>query len=311
MKQTNTAGPLLVSMLPRMSRMLYFGKDSVIADNIDQKMPPSIEEAINAGRPTRMASPPNLVFPRKLMFNSMIFVTAGFVRCEVNLQPFVIEAPALFMAPNGTIIDKLCYPVGTRSLIIAFNDTDRFGAINNSSSKIIRLHTASPRIIPFQKDRMDRYTQLFRIILHVQESPEHQFKDDILRGFMEVLLGSIAKILLEEEAKKDLAAISTPAIDTFVSLVQKHCQQERSLSFYAEKMHMSPKYLSGLIASSGRNASQIIRDNLILEAKVLLRSGQYNVQEVSNILGFPNASFFGRYFKNATGITPRKYQKEN
>ncbi len=145
----------------------------------------------------------------------------------------------------------------------------------------------------------------------MQESPEHQFKDDILRGFMEVLLGSIAKILLEEEAKKDLAAISTPAIDTFVSLVQKHCQQERSLSFYAEKMHMSPKYLSGLIASSGRNASQIIRDNLILEAKVLLRSGQYNVQEVSNILGFPNASFFGRYFKNATGITPRKYQKEN
>ena len=63
-----------------------------------------------------------------------------------------------------------------------------------------------------------------------------------------------------------------------------------------------------VLKTSGRYASHWIRDFVILEAKALLKSGKYTVQQVADKLNFSNASFFGKYFKAATGMTPRKYQ---
>ena len=59
---------------------------------------------------------------------------------------------------------------------------------------------------------------------------------------------------------------------------------------------------------SGRVATEIIREYVIAQARLLLSSGEYNVQQVANLMYFPNASYFGRYFLKATGITPKQFQ---
>ena len=51
--------------------------------------------------------------------------------------------------------------------------------------------------------------------------------------------------------------------------------------------------------------------SLILKSKELLREGNLLVYEISNELNFPNPSFFSRFFKKQTGITPFQYQKQN
>lgn len=58
----------------------------------------------------------------------------------------------------------------------------------------------------------------------------------------------------------------------------------------------------------GKKPGDIISDNVILEAKVLLISKTLSVQQVSDKLNFPNSSFFCKYFKSATGCSPRQYQ---
>jgi len=50
-----------------------------------------------------------------------------------------------------------------------------------------------------------------------------------------------------------------------------------------------------------------IRDYVMLDAKALLKSGKYTVQQVSDMLNFPNQSFFGTYFKKESGISPKAY----
>lgn len=50
--------------------------------------------------------------------------------------------------------------------------------------------------------------------------------------------------------------------------------------------------------------------SVLLNAKTLLRSGQYSVQQVSDLLAFPNPSFFGKYFREHVGCTPREYQMQ-
>lgn len=70
------------------------------------------------------------------------------------------------------------------------------------------------------------------------------------------------------------------------------------------------KYLSQVIKSvTGRLAGEWISEYVILEAKALLKSNKYTVQQVCDMLNFANQSFFGKYFKRKTGMSPRAYMK--
>lgn len=87
--------------------------------------------------------------------------------------------------------------------------------------------------------------------------------------------------------------------------------KERSVSYYADRLCVTPKYLSQVIHKvSGRFAGDWITDFVILEAKALLKSRKYTIQQVSDKLNFANQSFFGKYFKENVGCSPSKYQNE-
>jgi len=94
----------------------------------------------------------------------------------------------------------------------------------------------------------------------------------------------------------------------FMKELNEHHQSERMLAFYAEKCCVTPKYLSQVVHDvSGKFASEWIRDMVIMDAKALLRSRRYAVQQVAEMMGFDNTSFFGKYFKSATGMSPRAF----
>ena len=99
-------------------------------------------------------------------------------------------------------------------------------------------------------------------------------------------------------------------VSDFFQLVHEYHRRERSVSFYADKLFISPKYLSLIIKeATGRSAADIIDDYVILEAKNLLRFSGKNIQQVSYELNFPNQSSFGKYFKHLVGMSPSEYQR--
>jgi len=98
-------------------------------------------------------------------------------------------------------------------------------------------------------------------------------------------------------------------VTKFMSLVSEHFKEEHRLEFYANSMHITPKYLSAIVKSvTGRTASQWIDSFLITEAQNLLTTSTMNISEISDGLGFPNQSFFGKYFKHHTGRSPLAYR---
>ena len=98
---------------------------------------------------------------------------------------------------------------------------------------------------------------------------------------------------------------------SFVSLVHEHCASQREVSFYADKLCISTKYLTGICkAVTGDSAKKIIDDFAILEIKVLLQSTELTVQEIADRLHFPDQSYLGRYFKRHEGMSPKEYQNK-
>ncbi len=99
-------------------------------------------------------------------------------------------------------------------------------------------------------------------------------------------------------------------VKDFMHLIHEYHRSERSVSFYASRLFISPKYLSLIIKeSTGRSAAEWIDEYVILEAKNMLRFSGKNIQQIAYDLNFANQSAFGKYFKHLTGMSPTQFQK--
>lgn len=102
---------------------------------------------------------------------------------------------------------------------------------------------------------------------------------------------------------------SKAIFDKFMSLVLEYHVHHRSVGFYAEKLCLTPKYLSKIIKNtSGRSAPEWIDSYVILEAKNLLKYSSTPIKEIVFKLNFPNQSVFYKFFKARTGMTPSEYR---
>ena len=99
--------------------------------------------------------------------------------------------------------------------------------------------------------------------------------------------------------------------EQFLKLVSEYHDTERGVAFYAEKLCLTPKYVSKLVKeTSGRSAPDWIDSFVILEAKNLLKYSDVPIKEIVYRLHFPNQSVFYKYFKAHTGMTPSEYRRQ-
>lgn len=98
-------------------------------------------------------------------------------------------------------------------------------------------------------------------------------------------------------------------VSNFLHLVSEHHMSERTVGFYADKMCLTPKYLSKLIkAATGRSAPDWIDAFVILEAKNMLKYSNIPIKGIVAKLNFPNQSVFHKFFKAHVGMTPSEYR---
>lgn len=103
---------------------------------------------------------------------------------------------------------------------------------------------------------------------------------------------------------------SREIFNRFISLVNKNSSCERTLSYYADQLCLSPRYLSSLVnEQSGHPAKYWIDKATITRAKVMLRHTTKSVSQIAYELNFPNDSFFCKYFRRLAGCSPTDYRK--
>lgn len=96
-----------------------------------------------------------------------------------------------------------------------------------------------------------------------------------------------------------------------IQLIDAHYTEERGVEFFLHKLCLSPKYLSALSKSvCGFTVQELIFKSIIRKSISLLKNTQKNIQEIADFFNFPNASYFGTFFKKQTGMSPQQYRKK-
>jgi AraC-like DNA-binding protein len=222
----------------------------------------------------------------------------------------VINPGTLFKLTNidYTRIDAYILFVSTKFLVdININ----LNAINIRS--LIEKRSPVMRITEAEASKIMRCFEL--LDLNARDEDETVFSVNIARSviatiFYQMLQFNFMRISREADNPEETRSRRSSYVRDFMRLVHLNYTKHRTVAFYADKLFISPKYLTVLVKeATGRSAADWINEFVIIEAKNLLRFSGKNVQQVAYALSFTNQSSFGKYFKHLTGMSPSEYQK--
>ena len=249
-------------------------------------------------------------FPMKLTSTCIVIVFKGSLKFSVNFRDFVVvESTCLFIS-EGTIVENLVYEEGSSVIFLTFSESKLLGPSPSSQRNIHRLYALQVVLVKLLLSHLEMMKSAYQMLRTVLSDPAFATNREATAFSCLALMANI--IMQVSESEHELATKPSrrdEIVARFLSYVADNYRDHRELSFYAGKLCISLKYMSHVIyAETGRHPSQWIKDYVILDAKTMLRSGRYTVQQVSKELNFPNQSFFGKYFKEAVGVSPKKWK---
>lgn len=246
--------------------------------------------------------------PVKFAATSWIFISKGSCRVEINLVTYEIEAPALVCVKNLHIMQPVyASPDFNCSVMVTskrFSD-NIFMYLNGS--QLISLSNRHP-VVSIPRDTVPAFGDFFRSTQKILSETSNPYASQALLYNMLLFIHQHG-YKCYEPYKDELATRHGRMSDRFLMLVQENFRKERFLEFYAAKLEVTPKHLSRTVKSqTGHTAVEWIERFVILEAKVLLKSSNLNIQQIADELNFPSQSFFGKYFKKQTGMSPKEFR---
>lgn len=250
--------------------------------------------------------------PVKLSFMVALFCLKGRMQFRINLQEFELRENDVLIAQKGWIGEFLGMNTGTRIAVIAFDsEYFQFTGHVEASMALQRMIYSQP-LCHLKPEVIEECMTIYRLMKAKIKETDNPFRKGSLLGYMQALTCNSYNYLLasdNDDKRNKTLGQGHDLYTRFMREVQKNYTKERSVSYYADILCITPKYLSQVVHRvSGRFAGEWITDYVILEAKALLKSRKYTIQQISDMLNFANQSFFGKYFKNKVGCSPSAYQ---
>lgn len=231
----------------------------------------------------------------------------GEVKGRIDLMPYTAKAPSISITLPGQILEYESNTADFDGVFIfmsqRFNDSlhlpDRFSTF---------LSVRNNPVIPLgvgQLEAIRTYYTMIRRVVGVKDNPNRL---EIVKHLTIAFFYGLG-YYFHKYSKVEMKTRNEILMRDFLKQVQLYHKKERRIDFYADKLHLSSKYLSQLIKNySGKSAAEWIDEYIVLEAMALLKSTDMTVQEISDELNFPSQSFFGKFFKRVSGVSPKAYR---
>lgn len=274
----------------------------------------------------------------KFLFRNDDFFICEFVSLPDNV-PSVVDWIIIGFCMRGSVrmrMDDKDYAFGKNDIIFALNSyspdsvvvsPDFEGRIIGCSRNLVK------RVVPvtaklwdkafylyrnmgvhFEDDEMRQIDQCYQYVKSLVTNTDLLYYDDILRCVAQSHIYLMASLLDRK--------IGTGAVDRgvqskdflckeFFELLSSTRPRPRSVSWYGERLHKTPKYLSKVVKEvSGTTASEWIHRAVVADIVDMLTNSSKSIKEICNELDFPNLSFFGRYVHTHLGMSPKEFRSK-
>lgn len=258
----------------------------------------------------------NPIFKYPLRVDGIVIAVRekGTSRVSINLREYEVkENDLLICAPGDILQSTLSQGVYQSQIFLISSDFLKEMYINLNSFMPFFVSLKENPLFHLTDEDVKELTAFYSLIEEAVDSNDY-FRTEIVRRLMGGYLYKIGSILHKKQPEYTLDNLKAQKREEilfkqFISLLSEHRCKERRVDFYAEQLYLSPKHFSTAVKKvSGKTAGEWIDEYVILEAKTLLKYSAMSIQEVAYYMNFPNPSFFGKYFKHHTGMTPSEYK---
>ncbi|MCC8188347.1 MAG: AraC family transcriptional regulator [Bacteroides sp.] len=255
-----------------------------------------------------------LQYPHRFDMGGLMFIKKGEATLSINLFDFDIKQNDIITILPGSIIQLKQYSEDVKlNLLLVSPDFIKNIILPQHVFSPFKFIQLNPVLNLEENDAilMFDFCSVFSQILKRLEQTGKESSTVLKNTFMSLFYTLIAAY--EQKSGNN----NTPALkrsDEIVRelrmLIFKHYRNERSVSFYAEKLFITPKYLSEVVRhATGKKVMDLIAGAVLLDAKAQLKSTTQTIQQIADSLNFPNSSFFGKYFKKHIGVSPKVYRE--
>ena len=242
---------------------------------------------------------------------AICLLSEGALQLETDLFAQVAHAPAIFtIGPSA--IRKFTDLGASYDAKIFFFRKEVFleGQSNiNYLDKFDFFEKTGQQVMPLNSNKFQQFKSYFDVI-HQKSLEAAPHTSAIIRSLIYIVLNEIDDV--HHSLKKELSANidkKSHILSQFKMLLSENFIEERQVSFYADKLHLTPKYFSTVIKeASGKTAGAWINEMLLLESKVRLQNKERSIAQIAYDLDFSDPSHFGKFFKKHVGVSPLEYR---
>lgn len=240
-------------------------------------------------------------------FYFILLVEKGSGAHEIDFVTHPVIDQSIFVVRPGQV-HQLTLSKGSSGFMLQFNIdfyAARSGNIDNPLRKLSSIKPGNLSYSSFEKIGM-----ILNIIFQEYTQKEYRYKEAVMASldilFIELFRQDLSQPITIPEAK--LYALER--LETLQNLLENHIQSKKQVHEYAAMLNITPYQLNAITKTLlQKTGSELINDQIILEAKRLLIGTSSQVNQIADHLGYQDPSYFIRFFKKHTGQTPESFRQ--
>ncbi len=250
-------------------------------------------------------------YPHRHDFFEVLYLSKGSGFHIIDGNKYEIQPPCVFFMSPGQA-HKIEFSNDIEGYIFIF--TSEFYLINQTNqNRLIEFpffftirQENRPLMLESKQDVQFLETLFKKGIAEIEK--REKFSVDLLRSVLDLVLTSCA-VLYKPDENLLPKGKGNIVVKKFLQLVEENYQNNLTVNEYADKLSITPNHLTQTVNQlTGKTSSQIIKAKQVLEIKRLLVHTNLSVTEIAGQLNFPDQSYFTRFFKRETGISPLQYR---
>lgn len=239
---------------------------------------------------------------------------SGTAKIKINGKFHELRPNTLFIFNENTVIEQVKASIRSSGYMITYS-RQYLNSIHVDTQDLISIYHGflddpCVQVDPEEAAYIHDISKLMRSVLcdYAPTPNREKIISSLFAAMFHYVMGILQKHSLPA-GNESVSNRTDELFNKFLDLLREYCSTERSVEFYASKMGITPKYLSLILKKkSGRNASKLIDEAVVYEAKRLLKYSGLSINEIALKLNFASQSFFGKYFKQRVGVSPSRYK---